>query len=78
MKKILIVLITLLVLCGCSSGPTTTTITNGNDVFYETANGKKITKQEVYESAKKAEITTYLVNSTIRFIISEITDESTK
>lgn len=64
MKKALVVLFTLLLLCACSSAPVTE-ISNGDDLFFTNAKGKGVTKQEIYENTKKSDISNTLKNTIV-------------
>ena len=61
MKKVIVALAALLLLCGCSS-PYSTKVSEGNVSLYESPDGKAYTKQDAYNDAKKFDIATKLTN----------------
>lgn len=67
MKRIIILLLALLVLCGCSQSHTSN-ISDPDTVLIKTADGKTYTKGEAYEAAKKFDISESLNDSLINKI----------
>lgn len=61
MKKIIIILISLFLLCACSSGHSSK-VTDGSDAIYKAPNGKAYTKADLYEDLLSSDITSYLTN----------------
>ena len=65
MKKLLIVLAALLVLCACGSDDHSSRVSDGEEVIYTDPKGKAYTKQSLYEDMKLNDFTTYLSSSLI-------------
>lgn len=64
MKKVLLVLISLLLLCACSNSHTTK-VENGDEVVYLNDKGKAYTKQDLYDDMMLNDVTTQLTNDLI-------------
>ena len=65
MKKLIISLLALLVLCGCVSSAPTVNVSDGDAVIFETPDNKAFTKQQLFDYTKKLEISASLKNSLI-------------
>ena len=64
MKKIIIVLLSLLVLCGCSNS-NLSHVSNGEEVLYEGPDGISLSKDELYQYEKQFDIKSALSSSLI-------------
>ena len=64
MKKIIVVLLSLLVLCGCSSS-NLSHVSNGEEVLYEGPDGISFTKEDLYQYEKKFDIKSTLSSNLI-------------
>lgn len=64
MKKIIIVLLSLLVLCGCSNS-NLSHVSNGEEVLYEGPDGISFTKEDLYQYEKKFDIKSAIASSLI-------------
>ena len=65
MKKILLVSITLLLLCGCSGGSHDSFVSEADTVIFARPDGSSYTKGDLYESMKQNDISVYLSNDIV-------------
>ena len=66
MKKLFIVLMTVLLLSACASDKHSSFVSEGDAVIFEDPNGKAYTKQALYDDMKLNDYTTYLNNALVR------------
>ena len=64
MKKILMILLSLLLLCACSNGHDTK-ISDGDEVIFVSSNNKAYTKADLYSDMMLNDISSYLTNDLI-------------